>query len=207
MSEGESGASLESKWLTRKPLRVDYEDTMAREDVAKVWEAVYEQAKARNEEQKAATRLAVYVYGAKNGTVRVGNYGGTIQVSYGQKFSAKVISTACKGTIRQFYRGNMDESYEALSESRALNDDERLVARALSQNVPLAAIISLCDWFKDCSKMSQQEQQHHDRLFTIKNAAAYANRGGTSDAVQNRLVAETEMGGMEVRSPAGQPVM
>jgi len=151
-------------------------------------------------------RCAVYEYGAKNGTVKMGNYTGIIQTSYGRKFSSKIIATECRGQIRQFFRGNMDESYEALTESHALTSDDRLVARALNANVPLSAIIALCDWFKDCPKMSTLEVTHHNRLFVNKNAAATASRGGSLEDTLNRSVAETEMGGA-VASPTGMPVM
>jgi hypothetical protein len=194
-------------WSKRVARRVDYEDTMDPERVARVWREIYTEAGAQSEDQQEAVRCAVYEYGAKNGTVKIGNYTGTIVTEYGRRFSSKIIATACKGTIRQFFRGNMDESYDALNEGRVLENDPRMTARAVNSNVPLAAIMSLCDWFKDCPKMSTLEVQHHNRLFVNKNAAATAGRGGSLEDVQNRLVAETEMGGAAISSPSGVPIM
>jgi len=182
------------KYVGKKSKNPSYEDTMPKAQVDLVWTAIYKAAGANQEPQHDAVRVAVYGYGARNGTVSVGAYRRSIETSDGLSFDSAVIPRAAKDNIRQFYRGNMNDSYTALKESGELADDDRFMTRVLNKGVPSHAYIALCDWMKDCPQMTATESEHHLRLFSLAVHTANIGRGGSLEDVKASRVEHAELG-------------
>jgi len=183
--------AAEFDWASVAPLVVDREDTMGIDKVALVWEKIYRLAGLKNptEDKRKACRLAVYVYGVLNGTSREGGYSGSIVMSDGTKFSASVIVQATtKFKLRQFYRGNMVESYSALKNSNVIENNDRFVAKAAKLGIAPECAFAMADWFGDCHLLSPAETHAHSKSFAHALERAKRSRGGTLEEVEDERV-------------------
>jgi hypothetical protein len=187
-------------WTRLAPKSVDSEDALGADTVARDWQKMYDLAQLRNpnEVQRKAFRLAVYVYGVKNGTSREGAYRGEIQMSDGFKFSSSVVPQATgKMNIRKFFRGNMEESYVALKKSKAIENEPRVVAKAASLGIPAECAFAMADWLTDCPDFTPMETAAHAASFNRSVSRARRARGGHTleDVEQDRIGQELDAQG------------
>jgi len=189
------GEKKQMNWAELSPVSVDYEDSMNAGKVKEVWQKMYQLAGLRNpsEDEQASFRLACYVYACINGTSRVGNFSGQITTSGGTVFPASVISRATGGlNIRQFFRGNMSESYEALKMSGCIERDERYVAKVLNEvGASAECAFATSDWMTNCPHFTPAERAAHNASFDYSVRRARNARGGRSlEAVEKEGASE-----------------
>lgn len=193
-------------WEGLDPVHVDYEDTMNPLKVARVWTEIYNAAGLRSasEKEQRSVRCAVYVYGAKNGTSREGDYLGSITTGLGLTFSASIIPVATgKFGIRKFFRANANESYDYFTRSDILVNDRKYVQKAERLGIPRDDAFCMADWLGDCSRMSQHQQRMHEKSFVNATTKAAAVRGSNLETVEkerNDAVIESQ----KVASPPVQ---
>jgi hypothetical protein len=170
-------------WASVAPKFIAKEDAMDPYKVKVVWANMFSAAglKAPTEKQQMAFKLAVYVYGKKNGTSREGQYSGLVQLADGFEFNAAVIPQ-CTGKmeIRRFFRGNMMESYDALKNSRVIENDPVEVAKAAKMGISASAAFATADWLTDCPKFTPLEAQAHEASFSYSISRARRARDGSS---------------------------
>jgi len=177
---GNSGSSSSKGWGDVAPKHVDQADTMPKEQVAKVWAKIYQAAGAASasEEKKKGVRAAVYAYGLINGTSREGGYQGRCTLFDGSSFPASVIATAAgKMEIRQFFRANMDESYDFFKESGYAESLPRVVSKAASLSIKASEAFAMADWMSECPKFTPAEQEAYNKSFTYSISRARKARG------------------------------
>jgi hypothetical protein len=134
--------------------------------VAEAWKKLYFNAKLSNPDEKtqAACRLAVYKYLCLNGTSREGTYSGLITMSNGESFPSSVIPLATgKMQIRKFMRGNMVESYESLKSSRAMDTENRFIAKQANLGISAECAFAVADWMTDCPLFTPAESAAHGK--------------------------------------------
>lgn len=185
-------SSRQYEWSEVVPVEVAYEDAMSAKEVAKVWEDMLIRAKIRSpdERTRAAFRLGVYVYACINGTSREGSYTGMIKIATGQEFSSSVIPLATgKMKIRKFFRGNMDESYEALKSSGVIERDARMVTKAADLSIGASEAFAIADWFTDCPLLTPSERLAHQKSCDAALSRARRARGAkTLEEVEDKRV-------------------
>lgn len=166
-----------------RPLAVDSEDALGSRKVQTLWQKMYRAAKLNNpsETVQQSFRMAVYVYAAKNGTSREGNYSGEVTMSNGHTFAASIIPTSVgKMEIRKFFRGNMEESYTFLKRSKAMEMDERFVSKAAALGISGENAFAMADWLTDCPLFTPVEAAAHNKSFTHSISRARRAREGRS---------------------------
>lgn len=200
------------KWSELTPISVDFEDAMGPKRVAEVWQKMMIKAGVRSasEDTQRSFRLAVYVYGALNGTSREGNYKGEIKMSTGHAFDASVIPQSTGNLeIRQFFRGNMVESYHALKLSGAIAANERMVARAAALGISADCAFAMADWMASCPLFTNNEAKAHDAAFVYSVQRSRRARGGRNlEAVEGdrrESVLESQ-GPVEPMAPVGHSI-
>jgi len=178
-------------WSSLKPKVVASEDAMSAENVSSVWASIEKEHGFRSlsEEQRAGLRLAVYAYFARNGTSREGDYSGTVTMYDGTVIKAHLIKKACGFEPRKFARGSMYEAYNALKESRIMEEDERFVAKAASLGVGASEAFATADFLDDCPFFTPKELKAHDTARNYGLRRAKGARGGRSleDVVDDRV--------------------
>jgi len=202
-----AGESKEvQEWTSVLPVTVDYEDAMSAEKVRGLWVDIYKKAGQTqlNETEQRGFRLAVYVYGALNGTSRAGRYQGEMVLANGSRVKAAVIPQVVgKLDIRRFFRGNMAESYTALKVSKAMQREPRYVAQAAALGVGPEEAFAMADWFKGCPDFTPAEQTAYDLAFNHGIERSRRARGGRTLEAVEAGVHDSQMevqGPMEVRS-------
>lgn len=168
-------------WGSFVPKRVDSEDTLGPEQNKKVWEKLYKEAglSSAGEDDRRALRAAVYVYCAKNGTSREGEYSGEMQLASGKTVSAAaIVRAAGRMRVRRFLRANMMESYDFFKSSRVMEADERFVSKCSSLGVPAECAFATADWLGDCPQFTPGETKAHEITFVRGIDRAKRARGG-----------------------------
>jgi len=204
--------SGETDWKAVKPTGVDHEDTMNSAKVKKVWTEIYKLAGLKNPDEttQRAMRMAVYVYGCLNGTSREGNYNGEMRLSNGTAVPASVIPRATgKMQIRQFYRGNMNESYEALKQSGVIEEDERFVAKVAQLGISASCAFATSDWMGDCPLFTPAETAAYNASFNVGlQRSRRARDGKTLEGVEQSRTEERldAQGPSEGPAPVGRSV-
>jgi len=182
-------------WSAYAPKHVDYEDTMNPEDVKQKWTEMYRRAglKSPSEDEQRSFRMAVYVYAAMNGTSRAGNYKGVIITSGGKRFSAAIVPQVTgQFAIRQFMRGNMNESYHALKESRVMENDARCIAKAAEKGIAADCAFAMADWMTNCPFFTPAEIAAQSKSLNYGLRRAKGARDGMSlEAVEHDNQRET----------------
>lgn len=195
-------------WEALSPIAVDYEDALGPAKVQSNWNKLYSLAglRAPNEDTQRAFRLAVYVYAAINGTSREGSYSGSITMSNGHSFEAAIIPNAVgKMQIRKFFRGNMTESYNALKQSKVLENDERFVAKVSSFGVSAQDAFATADWFANCPHFTPAERHAYDVSFNYSVTRARRNRQGRNlEEVEHGRLSENLDAQGSLDAPAGE---
>jgi len=181
-------------WAAVVPRRVDSEDALGVDQNKATWEKLYREAgmTAGNEEERRALRAAVYVYCAKNGTSREGDYGGEMVLSTGKHVPAAVIpKAASRNRIRKFLRANMNESYEFFKSSRVMESDDRFIAKYAGHGISPDNAFAAADWLTDCPLFTPAEVKVHNAIFVHSiDRAARARGGNTLETVENDRVQE-----------------
>jgi len=171
------------------PKEVGYEDAMSASQVKAIWNNIYARIKpGMNEQEQRAVRIAFYVYAAKNGTSRVGSYSAKIVLSNGTEIDAAILPQATGPMgIRKFFRGNMDEAYVALKDSKAMERDPRFVAKVSDLNIGAEAAFATGDWFTNCALFTPAEKQAHQKSFDASVERARRTRNGhTLESVEHQ---------------------
>jgi len=184
-AERSRGVSVVS-WSDHVPKRVDSEDAMSASSVAEVWANMMRFAGLHNpsESKQLSFRLAVYVYAVKNGTSRAGTYAGDIVTADGESFNASVIPRAAgQYKIRRFFRGNMEESYNALKISKAIEREERYVAKVGSFGVEAACAFATADWMTNCPNFTPVEKKAHDA--SLNHGLERSKRSRNGDVLED----------------------
>jgi len=199
-SQSQGGNGLD--WVSLSPKRIDEEDALGADANRAVWEKVYRASgKAQaGEKERAGIRLAVYVYGALNGTSREGNYNGECQCFDGTKFAASIIPQSTgRMNIRKFFRANMLEAYDALKSSRVMETYQRFLSKAASLSVSPEAAFATADFLADCPKFTPSETRAHDAAFTRGIERARRARGGRGleEVEHGRMTANMEAQGAD----------
>jgi len=183
-----------STWSDVLPRSVDAEDCMSVKEAKIVWEKMlgYAGMKSAAEKERMALRAAVYVYCAKNGTSREGDYSGNMVLANGTEVSAAIIVRACsKMRIRKFLRSCMDESYTFFKETGVMEADERFVAKCAKLGISPECAFATADWLGGCPKFTPAESKAHDASFNKSIERARRARGGqTLEHVENERVHE-----------------
>jgi len=190
-------------WSEVVPKSVDSEDVMNSEDAKTVWEAMYKDVfgPMANEKQRASLRCAVYVYCAKNGTSREGDYSGRMTLADGTKVDASVIPrSASKMKIRKFLRACMTESYDCFKTTRCMEGDARFIAKAATLSIAPEAAFATADWLTDCPKFTPGENRAHEISFTRGLERARRSRG---DKTLEKVEDERIDASMKVQGPNG----
>jgi len=176
------------------PKSVGDEDSLSRSTSAKIWGKMYATAGLRspNEKEQRAFRLACYVYAAKNGTSREGLYKAEITMANGHIFNSSVIpECAGKMEIRKFFRTNMDESYDLLKKTKAMENEPRFIAKAAGFGISQDTAFAMADWLTGCSKMTPSEEQAHNKSFAYSvDRARRARDGHTLESVESHRLKE-----------------
>lgn len=179
--QGKGGDNAPFNWAKLLPKSVDKENAMNSDSVNECWAKMYSMAGLRtaDETKQAAFRMAVYIYLKKNGTSRVGNYAGSFTTSDGIKHSASVIPNACqKLKVRAFMRGNMEESYTFLKDSKAIQNDPIEAKKAESLGIPAESAFATADWFEDCPWFTPAETHAYNMSFKHALAKSKLANGG-----------------------------
>jgi len=197
-----SPASNFSVWNDATPKIVSFEDCLGQEANSKAWEKLYAATglKSPNEKERRSVRAAVYVYCAKNGTSREGEYSGTFVLAGGQTVDAAVIPRAAgKMKIRKFLRANMIESYIFFKETGVMEQDDRFVAKAAAFGISAECAFAMADWLDDCPMFTPAEAKAHTTVFNKSIDRSKRARGGkTLETIEDERVTE----GIEVNGPA-----
>lgn len=187
---GSSGANSVGRkkpnWSAVKPPRGELEDRMSDDDNAVAWGKIYAEAGARTETEMEAVRAGVYVYGANNGTSRVGSYSKNILWHGGHKFPASCVP-AVTGTrdIRRFFRANAAESYEMFKETRCMESEADFVAKAARFGASPSEAFAIADWLRQCHFLTPREAYVAEEAFKFGVRKAAASRGGhTLEAIE-----------------------
>jgi len=199
------GSVSQIDWTQFKPVVVSHEDTMDAAEVKATWQKIYRDSgyTTLNEDTQRSVRMAVYVYLCVNGTSREGAYDGKCVTKDGVSFPAAVIPRAAgKMKIRRFMRGNMEESYVALKNSKVIEEDEKYVAKVAKLGVSADLAFATGDWFTSCPKFTPSETRVHEASFTHGVERAKLARGGRAlekvegERVRDSLAAQSnvEMG-------------
>jgi len=196
-------ASSGDDWAAVMPVAVPAEDAMSPGRVAAAWEVIYREVGARSESERKAVRLALYVYATVNGTSSVGKYSGDVTLSNGQVFNASVIPRAVgRNAIREFFRGNMDEAYEALKKSHAIEKlAPRYVMKWEAKGVARDAVFATADYMRNCTKFTPAEANANTLSFNMGVARAAVARKGHS--LEEMRVEDTHE---SLRAQSGAPV-
>jgi len=165
-------------WDDVSPKFVGAENAMSPEQVKLAWTAMYNQAGVSGERQQASLRAAVYMYGLKNGTTRVGSYTGKMKLADGSVVEAAIIPRATGQEIRKFYRGCATESYEFFKLSKAVGSDPVILSRATQLGIPASAAFCMADWLGDCVEFTPAERQAYEKSFSESIRRSRAARGG-----------------------------
>lgn len=202
-SRPERSAPKQVDWFSVVPRRVDSEDALGDESNARAWEKLYREAKlsSAGEEERRAMRAAVYVYCAKNGTSREGDYTGSMVLSNGTTVSSAVIARAAgRHHIRKFLRANMIESYQFFKASRVMESDERFVAKCAALGIAADFAFATSDWLTDCPLFTPSEARAHELTFVRSIDRARRARGGkTLETVEGERIGAN----LEAQGPSG----
>jgi len=164
---------------------------MVADRAKEIWARIYKDAGAKDENDQKAVRAAVFVYCALNGTSRVGNYGGVMQLSNGKSLPAAILVRHAQSNIRQFLRERMDESYEFFTESRAMEEHSRFVARAAALGIAPGDAFAMADWLSDCPMFTPAQKQAHDKSFNYSiERSRRAREGKTLERVEDSRIKE-----------------
>jgi len=177
----DAGDSKGIDWKAVAPKSVEHEDSMSPDNVKVCWEKIYKAARilSADEATKRSLRLALYAYAAVNGTSRVGNYGKRVTLSGGNVVEAAVIPQSVgKFNIRQFFRGNMTEAYEALKSSQTLALDSRFVAKWQAYGIDASVCYAVADFLDDCPHFTPEEERAHSIARTQGIERSRRARGG-----------------------------
>jgi len=210
VSTATKGNDKSIDWAALRPGEVDYEDALNSETVKKTWAKMYRLGglNSPNEQTQAAFRLAVYVYACKNGTSRAGNYRGMITMADGNSFPASVILEATgKMAVRKFFRGNMVESYKALKQSGAMEQDERFVARVADLQISADCAFAVADWLSGCPGMTPAESAAHAKSLEFSLSRARRARGGHSLEDEEEKVVHKGLEAQGSFEPSGQNIV
>lgn len=189
-----SGARVD--WTRFTPVAVGSEDAMSPQEVKRVWESIYAAVgkATASEAERNEIRFALYVYAAVNGTSPQGKYSADVKTASGHTFSAAVIPR-CVGRhmIRAFFRANMDEAYEALKSTRALEVlAQRYVTAWEQRGVPRELVFATADFLRNCRHFTPQELEVNVLASNFGISRARRARGGkTLEQVEREEVEET----------------
>lgn len=181
-------------WAAIVPRSIGREDAMSESQCKVKWGKMMRLAnlKTPNESTQNAFKLAVYTYLAVNGTSREGNYAATIQMADGTTFDAAVIPGGIgKSEIRRFMRGEMNNAYEALKASAAVERDERYVAGVGKLGVLPAQAFATADFFDGCALFTPLEEMAHGLARNNSLVRAAKGRGGTLESVERSRVEDS----------------
>lgn len=187
-----SGTKEADQWTDAIPKEVSYEDAMSQAECNRAWEKMYSAAgmSTANEAERRALKAAVYVYGAKNGTSREGEYAGSMTLSTGKSVDAAIIPRATgKFKIRKFFRANMNESYKFFKITRFMESDQKFVAKAAQYGISAENAFAMADWLTNCPMFTPGEDKAHNTVFTKSIERSRRARGGNSleDVEEDRL--------------------
>jgi len=189
------------EWDKFVPKAVGKEDALSPPVVQAVWDKLYAAVgkSSAGEDAKLAIRCGVYAYGLLNGTSRAGNYSRTIITSDGFEFSAAEIPRATGTTrIRQFFRGNMKESYDFFKSSGYVQKYEpRFVSKAATLGIGPDEAFAMGDWFAGCPWFTPLESRAHEASGNRGLNRARSARGGDSleDVEADAVEAAVNAGG------------
>jgi len=182
-----AGQSTMRTWKDYSPKSVDDENAMNHNRVAAVWQKLYNEAGASDEEAYRSVRAGVYLYGLKNGTSREGSYGGEIALSNGTVLKASAIPIATgRMDVRKFYRGNTNESYHALKSMDLDALAPTVIAKAAGLGISGSECVALADWMADNPLFTPSEINAHVRSFNYAIARARVGRGGTLESIEDK---------------------
>jgi len=163
------------------PKRVTAAKVMDEEKVKAAWNKMYAAAGISNvgEEGKKALRCAVYLYLAVNGTSPAGTYKGIVQTATGVVMRASEIPAAT-GTfeVRQFARGNVEESLRFFRSTGILEVYPAVVAKCTEKEIPPSDAFGLVDWFDVAPALTPTEHQVQKKLKNFGLSRARRARGG-----------------------------
>jgi len=169
VAEAASGPRGTPDWSAFVPKSVDSEDALGPEKNQQVWEKLYRAAgfPMATEQERMAIRAGVYVYCAKNGTSREGDYSGDIVLSNGKRISAACIPAASgKFAVRKFLRANAIESYTFLKKTRCMEAEGKFVAKCATLGISAENAFATADWLTNCPLFTPGESRAHDASFT-----------------------------------------
>lgn len=187
---GEGFGAKTNKWIAAAPKAVDSENALGPEKVRAAWAKMYTAAGVSGEEGQMQLRAAVYLYGLINGTSREGSYKGFMKLANGMSVSASVIVAAVGGTeIRKFFRGNMEESYEALKIMPLADLAPAVVVKAAELGCAADEAFATADWMSNNHRFTPGELRVHNLAFTTSVSRARRARSGQSleDVERGRL--------------------
>jgi hypothetical protein len=177
----------EEAWSDFIPKTVGTEDALSAREVEAVWLKMYKLADmpTAGEQEKKALRCAVYTYCCLNGTSREGGYGAEMILSNGRIVGADIIPKAAgRLHIRKFLRGNMDESYSFLKNSRVIEKEERYVAKCATMGIDASCAFATADWLGNCPHFTPTEQRAHEASFSRGLERSRRARGGTLEETE-----------------------
>jgi len=163
------------------PKRVTVAKVMDEDKVKAAWNKMYVAAGISNvgEQGKKALRCGVYLYLAINGTSPAGTYKGTVQTGTGVTMRASEISAAA-GTfeVRQFARGNVEESLRFFRLTGILEVHPAVVAKCEEKEIPPSDAFGLVDWFDVASGLTPTERHAQKQLKNFGLSRARRARNG-----------------------------
>lgn len=153
-------ATAADHWASVPGVPQAREDRLPLERALRLWNQVYELFGANSEGSRDEAFLAVNMYFWSNGCSPSGKYGRDIRTGGGIVVpAASVVKIVGKleGEIRQFLRGCMRKSYEAMKYSPAVQADAVMADKAETLGVPRSKAFLLADWLRGCEYMTPEE--------------------------------------------------
>lgn len=151
------------------------------------WSKVYALFDAKSEAQQDEVFAAVNAYFLRNGASPFGRYEKNIHVAGGAEVEAGAvvqITGRQPGSVRQFLRGRLEDSYLLVKNNPAITDDPALAAVAENAGVGREHSYLLADWLgRDCPYFVGSEAEIYNTLRTSRIATAYEKRGVAQEPV------------------------